>query len=200
MNQLYSYEESMAKKMSQLSVPDRKLEIWDAVQLQLMADIESIPNAKPISSTKIKTGISELFIGISIFVIVATSILIAPKVKEVIPSKENIPSTSVPEKKEELNLSKKTNEQTQKSQAKSPTNKLLPVQVQTSQKLESDIQSVPFEFKKAFNPDNADLILRNKLSRDSAKKLISIPPVKKNMGVFGISDSSYRISARKDSL
>jgi hypothetical protein len=197
MNQLLPYEKNIAGKMDELPLPDMKEAIWNAIQDNISPETpdsslgeNNITEATSIGTAKIVAGFIITAIICTVVVMVATK---KKKAREnTKPSQEKI--QPIPSKTDSpLNEYKPEHKKLRVTAKENDTAFLL-------NNFDDTITNIIPPSVESLIPDSA-----NKLApvlpplKDTARKTLP-PNKKKNIGVTGISDSSYRISGKKDSL
>ena len=194
MNQLFPYERVITKKMELLPVPNMADSIWGNIQAQLntgLGDLSKNRN-EVLQNVPLKTSKLLWWIAGCIVLIIVTVLLLKQK-KHSPPSK-----ISIPEKTEQTLPKEKSKNATETSQVSNhniktaqPANGIIMDSITIIPKAES---SLPI------GNDSAGISKVSPIKSDSIVKTPVIIPGKKSIGIKGISDSSYRIAGKRDSM
>lgn len=197
MNQYLPYEKIIVKKMDELPLPDRHDAIWQAIQSQISPSLPESPNddAGILQQAEVSTG--KIITGLIITVIIlAVTVFVTSRKKKSIQNQKAVPEIIQPQVRDNCSpLQGKQGKNSAVPFIKSDTGSAILPQISTDTPAISN-PLLPVIIK----PDSNLLIAPSIPPKDTIAK----PPVtqsnKKNIGVPGISDSSYRISGKRDSL
>ncbi|MBN8699632.1 MAG: hypothetical protein J0L54_08455 [Chitinophagales bacterium] len=198
MRTLLPYEEIIVKKMEELPVPDREEAVWNSIRADLGYPLpDDIPDEGTGRSDGITVSTGRIVTGIIVSVIIIViTVMVARRKAKIKQHTSPIPVITQPQTP--ANDSSQKNEP--KRNATAPyagpeTSATLPLPANA----DTSIVSSP-GFPETDQSDSNRLSIPLRPAKDTSQNLPGNQPKRKTIGVTGISDSSYRISGKRDSL
>jgi hypothetical protein len=196
MKQLLPYEEIIAKKMETLPVPDMQDAIWSSIQANLNSTLTDTPNDSTSISQGVTVSTGKIVTGFIISVIIiAVTVMVASRKKKGSQQIKQLPEITQPQVPVIDSPSQEGQNKKSTAPYKTDTGTAVPSPTNTD-----TFQKISPVFPLLIKPDSSRIIVPLNPGKDIITKLPTDQPKKKTIGVTEISDSSYRISGKKDNM
>lgn len=197
MRKLLPYEEIIAKKMEELPVPDLQDAIWSSIQANLGSPLPDLSDGGTATSQVVTVSTGKIVTGIIISVIIITiTVMVANRKKKMKQQTNPIPVITLPPAPaDDSSLGKGEKRITTVPYVKSDSG----VTVTSPPSKDTSVLITPV-FPVTHPSDSSISKIPVSPVKDTLPVLPGNQPKKKTIGVTGISDSSYKISGKKDSM